>query len=162
MAVELAMEGLPGLIGGLCQAAAVPPVATAPTATSMSRKRRKLQRRSSQKRKSRSCSSISGSSSSQSSTAEAALSTAAIPERMALFFKRSALPPGSDTYRKLPLAAIKDILHAIQPETCARDDNTPLERVSISRERFTAGGCWAGDAETLGGGRAFPTLRNNK
>jgi hypothetical protein len=28
----------------------------------------------------------------------------------------------------LPTAAIMEILHVIQPETCARDDNTPIEK----------------------------------
>jgi hypothetical protein len=133
------MEALQGLLGGQSPVATFPPVAAAPT-----KKRKKDKRRKSKKRRSSSTSS----SSSASLSAAAAPTTAATPERKALFFKRVSLPQGCCTYRMLPLAVIKEILHVIDPETCTGDDNTPIERPSINRDLEGEGGRQK-DAETL-------------
>jgi hypothetical protein len=53
------------------------------------------------------------------SVAAAALPVALTPpERKPVFFRRSSLPPGSVTYRMVPMTVLKEVLHVICPETC--------------------------------------------
>jgi hypothetical protein len=44
-------------------------------------------------------------------------------ERKPVFFRRSSLPPGSVTYRMLPMTVLKEVLHVICPETCPGKTN---------------------------------------
>jgi hypothetical protein len=53
------------------------------------------------------------------------------PERKPVFYKRSALPAGSATYRMLPFAVMKEILYVIKPETYPGEDNTSFDQASI-------------------------------
>jgi hypothetical protein len=58
-------------------------------------------------------------------------------DRKPMFYKRSALPNGSGTYRMLPIAVIKEILHVISPEMCTREGKNTLP---LSSDVFLAGG----------------------
>jgi hypothetical protein len=108
------------MVAGALPFAALPPAVAAPLAAKAhkSKKHGKDKRRKSKKQKK---SSTSGSSTSGSSSS----SIAAVPaprDRKPMFYKRSALPQGSGTYRMLPTAVMKEILHVISPETCTRDE----------------------------------------
>jgi hypothetical protein len=111
-------------------------LAMAPSASKTNRRDKKHQKdRKGNKHKKHSSSSSSSSSCSSSSSksppAVAALMPEAPPERKPVFFKRSALPAGSATYRMLPYVVLKEILHVIKPDTFTGDDNTPIDQIPI-------------------------------
>jgi hypothetical protein len=72
----------------------------------------------------------SSSSSSSSSPPAAAVLPAAPPPERRVFFKRSALPAGSATFRMLHVSVLKEILYVIRPETLTGEDNTPIDQVN--------------------------------
>jgi hypothetical protein len=98
-----------------------------------SKKRSKDKKTKKSKKQKRSSSS---SSSSQSSTTSIAVASGPT-DRKPMFYKRSALPNGSGTYRMLPIAVIKEILHVISPEMCTREGKNTLP---LSSDVFLAGG----------------------
>jgi hypothetical protein len=82
-------------------------------------------------KKKQSSSSSSNSTSSSAPPAAVVVPAAPPPERR-VFFKRSALPTGSATYRMLHISVLKEILHVIKPEMSTGEDNTPIHQVTIT------------------------------
>jgi hypothetical protein len=105
-------------------ATALPAVRAPPAAQAhKSMKHGKNKRRKSKKQKK------SSSSSSNSQSSSISIAVAPTPmDRMPLFYKRSALPNSSGTYRMLPIAVLKEILHVISPEMCPRDEKQAAPR----------------------------------
>jgi hypothetical protein len=76
------------------------------------------------------------------------------PERKPVFFRRSALPPGSVTYRMLPMTVLKEVLHVICPETCPGHcggvSKTFAPKPRMAYIRFDGSGLWIRDRLSTG------------